>query len=128
MINIKGVPLVHEEDDMGRLFNPGNCLTDKYLLRPIYTYLPNMSELNDEERKDYKFKDVKEGLYLTGLEVVSDQWVNKGFCAALLERFGLVLNEAFPIKRISNYSSEKTMIMLNFKHIVFALRDSEVSV
>ena len=61
MINIKGLPLKHE-DECQNLFDPNRHFVGNYFVKPIYKYLPDTKGLDDEERLSYEFKNVKEGL------------------------------------------------------------------
>ena len=128
MINLNGFPLLHE-DECKEMFSSENSWAGYYFIKPIYKWLPDLQNLDDYERSKYKFKNVKEGMYLVGLKIIADRWVNKGFCGTLLERFGLVLDEANPInkKGDSKYDKE-SMIMLSFDHIAFAVHSVTVSV
>ena len=127
MINIKGCPLLHE-DECNDLFSAEGSFTGYYFVKPIYRYLPDTDRLDDEEKAKYKFKNVKEGLYLVGLEIISDRWVNKGFCGMLLETYGLVLDEANPMVKKGDRGDEKSLVYLNFDHIAFAVHSVDVSV
>ena len=126
MISIKGFPFLHE-DECNDLFSAQGCFTGDYLVKPIYRYFPNTDGLDVEEKEKYKFKNVKEGLYLVGLEVISDGWVNKGFCGMLLKQYGLVLREANPIVKKCDRGDENSLIYLNFYHIAFAVYSENVS-
>ena len=128
MINLNGFPLLHE-DECKEMFSSENSWAGYYFIKPIYRWLPDFQQLDDDERAKYKFKNVKKGMYLVGLKIIADRWVNKGFCGTLLERYGLVLDEANPIikKGDSKYDGE-SMIMLNFDHIAFAVHSVTVSV
>ena len=124
MININNIPLVHQEDEDAKNFlNPDNFMSGYYLVKPIWTYLPDFDEMDDAEKKKYKLRSIKEGLYLTGLELISDKWVNKGFCASIFSTFGIILDEAYPVEMKSeHYKTEKSMVFLRFEHILFDAR------
>jgi len=127
MINIKGFPLLHE-DECNDLFSAEGSFTDGFFVKPIYRYLPDFDGLNEEEKIDYKFKNVKKGLYLVRLEIISDRWVNPGFCGMLLKTYGLVLDEANPMVKRWDSGNEVSFVYLNFDHIAFAVRSVDVSV
>lgn len=127
MINIKGFPLLHE-DECNDLFSAEDSFTGYYFVKPIYKYLPDTDGLDDEEKAKYKFKNVKEGLYLVGLEIISDRWVSKGFCGMLLETYGLVLDEANPMVKKGDRGNEDSLVYLKFDHIAFAVHSVDVSV
>jgi len=67
-------------------------------------------------------------MYLVGLEIISEKWVNKGFCGMLLETYGLVLDEANPMVKKGNRGNEESLIYLSFDHIAFAVHSVDVSV
>ena len=125
MINIKGFPLLHE-DECNDLFSSEDDFTGYYFVKPIYKYLPDKDSWDGEEKD--KFNNVREGLYLVGLEIISDRWVNKGFCLRLLESYGLVLDEANPMVKKGDRGDEDSFIYLNFNHICFAVHLLDVSV
>lgn len=127
MVNIKGFPLLHE-DDCKELFSADMSFFASYFMKPIYKWLPDFSDLDDEEKAKYIFKNLKEGMYLVGLEIISEKWVNQGFCGMLLEKYGLVLDEANPMVKKENRVSEKSLIYLSFDHIAFAVHSVAVSV
>jgi len=62
MININGIPLLEDSECKG-IFSEDDC-AEGYFINPIYKWLPDFKDLDDDERKKYKFKDLKEGLYL----------------------------------------------------------------
>ncbi len=128
MINLSGFPLLHQ-DECKEMFSAEDFWSGYYFVKPIYKWLPDFKDLDDDERAKYKFKNVKEGMYLVGLQIIADRWVNKGFCGSLLENYGLVLDEANPItKKGDGKFDEDAMIMLNFDHIAFAVHSVNVSV
>ena len=124
MVNIKGFPLLHEED-CKRLFSADAFYTHLFFLKPIYKSLPDFTEFDDEEKEDYIFKNLKQGDYLVGLDVISDKWVNKGFCAMLLEKYGLVLDESTPMVKKADYyegwQKEESFVYLSFQHIAYSV-------
>ena len=121
MITIKGIPLLHE-DECTDLFSADSTWSDYYyFIKPIYKYLPDTDGMDDEERANYKFKNVKEGKYLVGLEIISDHWVNKGFCGSLLTHYGLVLDEGNPIVKKGDNGDDDSLVYLSFDHIAFAV-------
>jgi hypothetical protein len=113
-------PFVHEDDCKG-IFEPETPLSDAYFLKPEYKYFPDTDGLEDDEKEKYKFKNVKPGMYFIGLKVISEEWVNLGFCGSLLSQYGLVLAEANPIIKKGNHrwSPGIAMIELSFTHIHF---------
>lgn len=132
MINIQNIPLVHEESEEYKEFFSSGRWGTEYLIRPIWKWLPDFDEMDDEEKKKYKLKNMKEGLYLTGMQIISEKWVNKGFCASLFATFGIILDEAYPVEMKKDaYGIQKTMLYLNFEHILFDARgngtDDELS-
>jgi len=114
MITIKGFPLLHE-DECDTMFSADQSWAGEFFIKPKYKWLPDSRE--DEEREGYLLKDIKPGMYLVGLEVISDRWLNKGFCAMLLNHYGLVLDESYPMARMDNYKHEKTYVHYSFEHI-----------
>jgi hypothetical protein len=113
-------PLV-ENTECHDLFTGEGSFIGIYSMKPIFEWLPNFNGLDEEEKKEYKYKNIKEGNYLVGLEVISDRWVNKGFCGMLLECYGLVLDEAYPMSKIGDSKfDENPMIYLKFDHITFS--------
>lgn len=113
LIKLNGIPLLTEEQCQG-LFSTDDWGGD-YLMKPIYRDLSDTSDLSESERKNYRFKELPDELYLVGLVVVSDDWVNKGFCGSLFETYGLVLDEAHPITKKEKNNSE-SMMQLTFGH------------
>ncbi len=79
MINLNGFPLLHE-DECKEMFSAEDAWAGYYFVKPIYEWLPDFQNLDDDERAKYKFKNVKEGMYLVGLQIIADRWVNRGFC------------------------------------------------
>jgi hypothetical protein len=92
-------------------------LMTEYFVRPKFASLPDLDSLDEEEKEAYKFKDIPEDVYLVGLEVISETWVNRGFCGRILEAFGLVVDEAFPVSQTESTYSTKTLIRINFGHV-----------
>lgn len=127
MVNIKGFPLLHEEE-CREMFSADMSFSGYYFIKPIYKWLPDFKELDDEEKAKYIFKNLKQDMYLVGLEIISEKWVNKGFCAMLLETYGLVLCEANPMEKKGDRGDEESLIFLSFKHIAFAVHPVSVSV
>ena len=127
MVNIKGFPLLHEEE-CKEMFSADMSFSGYYFMKPIYKWLPDFSDLDDEEKAKYIFKNLKEGMYLVGLEIISERWVNKGFCGMLLETYGLVLDEANPMVKKGDRGDEESLIYLSFDHVAFAVRSVTVSV
>lgn len=125
MINIKGIPLLHEDDCLS-LFTPEGFLSSYYFLKPKYKYLPDLKYIDEKEKSEYFLKDIKEGFYLIGLQVISDNWVNRGFCELVLTRLGLVLVEANPMTKKGNFG-KRSLFYLNFKHIAFANYSLQIS-
>lgn len=127
MINIKEFPLLDQEK-CKEMFSADMSFSGYYFIKPIYEWLPDFSGLDDEEKAKYIFKNLKEGMYLVGLEVISEKWVNKGFCRMLLETYGLVLNEANPMVKKGDRNEEESLIYLSFEHVAFAVESAVVSV
>lgn len=132
MINIQNIPLLSEESEDYKNFFSSDMWGGDYLIKPILTWLPDFDEMDDEEKKKYKLKNLKEGLYLTAMEIISDKWVNKGFCASLFSTFGIILDEAYPVEmKADHYKTEKSMLFLRFEHIYLDARgngeDDELS-
>lgn len=116
MIEINGYKLATAEDALD-LFDADHSFSGQYHIKPIYSYLPDFTNMEEEEKKEYVFKDVPEGSYLVGLEVISDQWVNKGFCNTLFRSYGLILDESYPLAmRASRHDTEASMVFLSFRH------------
>ena len=116
-VKINGIPLACESEcDM--LFSTDGW-GGYFFIRPIYRHFPDMTGLDDNERNNYKFKNLLDDMYLVGLELIAEDWVNMGFCAALLERYGLVLKEANPITK-KNENHDLPMLYMNFEHIAIA--------
>ena len=126
-ITINGFPLLREDECNG-LFSAEYCFTGNYFLKPIYRWLPDFRDMDDEEKAEYNLKNVKEGLYLVRLEIISDRWVNKGFCGMLLEKYGLVLDEANPMVKKGDGGDENSLVYLNFDHIALAVYSMKMSV
>ena len=128
MINIKGFPLLHEEE-CREMFSNDRSFSGYYFMKPVYEWLPDFGDLvDDEEKSKYIFKNVKEGNYLVGLGIISEKWVNKGFCGMLLETYGLVLDEANPMVKMGDRGNEESLIYLSFNHVAFAVHSIDVSV
>ena len=72
MVNIKGFPLLHEEE-CKEMFSADMPFSGYYFMKPIYKWLPDFSELDDKEKEKYIFKNLKEGMYLVGLEIISEK-------------------------------------------------------
>ncbi len=126
MITVKNVPLVIEDSDEFRNFFLSEEWGAEYLLKPRWNILPDFDNLDDVEKKNHRLYKLPENSYLTGMEVMSEESVCAGFCAALLRTFGLVLTEAFPVEvKSSSFASEKTMVCLVFGHILFDANGNE---
>lgn len=125
MININNIPLVTDEsNDYKNFFSEE--YENEYLIKPIFKYLPDFDGMGANEKRNYKFKHLKEGRYLVGMEIISDKWVNKGFCANLFRFFGLILDESYPVVMNKNeYSTEKSMVFLRFEHILFDISNKK---
>jgi hypothetical protein len=127
MVSIKEIPLLHEEE-CNELFSSQTSFSECYFMKPIYTFLPDFSYLAEEEKPGYLFKNLEEGQYLIGLEIISEKSVGMGFCSMLLKSYGLVLDEATPMIKKNNKRDEESFIYMSFRHIAFAGYSSEVSV
>lgn len=106
MLQISKLPLVHKN---AVLFEELNW-HDDYTVKLKYTYFPQEKEDNDPAW----FDGVPEGLYLTGLDVISSKWVNRGYCALLFARYGLVIDEAYPMLEIDN--EHHPLVRISFVH------------
>jgi hypothetical protein len=85
---------------------------DTYAVKLKYTYFPIGNYGNNGPAW---FDGIPEGLYLTGLEVISSKWVNKGYCALLFAHYGLVIDEARPMLGIDN--ERYPLIYISFVHV-----------
>ena len=52
MVNIKGFPLLHEEE-CKEMFSADMSFSGYYFMKPIYKWLPDFSDLDDEEKAKY---------------------------------------------------------------------------
>lgn len=121
------IPLVLDNDENFPSIVRG-CCGKSFLVMPEYSYLPDYENLSDEEKEDYFLKNIDEGLYITGCTIISDKWVNKGFCGYMIREFGLIIDEAFPLKRIKSEYSEECLIEIRFKHICFEHMGMELEI
>lgn len=119
-------PLLRQEQCNGLLNSDDDSLAEDYFMKPIFKPLPDTDGLSDEEKAKYKFRDIEEGWYLVGLEIISNMWVNKGFCGMLLETYGLVLDESYPMVKKDRHRDE-SFVYLKFEHIVFSVHSINVS-
>ena len=115
MITINNLPLVKAENV--NLFEDQMWST-AYFLKPEYTYLPDFSDMDEEDKLTYNLKDIEEGMYLVGLEVISDVWVSAGFLGVLLDVYGLLLDESYPVEQKDKHKVSKTFVHLKFKHVI----------
>lgn len=127
MISIKGFPLIKEKE-FNEMLSHDSSFSGCFFLKPIFQFLPDYSDLCEEEREKYIFKKIKKGVYLIGLELISDKWVNKGFCAMIFENFGLVLKQANPIVKKNDIYHEQSLVYLSFEHIGLAVYSLDISV
>lgn len=93
----------------------------EFFFRPIFKLLPDLEGMDKKEINKYFFKDIPEGFYFVGLEIISNTWINKGFCSHLFKEYGLILDETNPMQKIGNYS-EEPMIFVRLEHILFDLQ------
>jgi len=127
MINIKGFPLLHEEE-CKEMFSADMSFSGYYFMKPSYKWLPDFGELDDEDKEKYIFKNLKEGMYLVGLEIISEKSVCRGFCGMLSNTYGLVLEKANPMVKKGDTGDEESLIYLSFEHVAFAIYSNKVSV
>lgn len=125
MITINNLPLVKK--DKFDLFS-NDIYGDKYYLKPEYKYLPDFTDMNEEEKLTYNLKDIEEDVYLIGIEVISDGWVSPGFMSTLFECYGLILEESYPIEQKNKNKVTQTYVYLNFKHIIESLNEKHYTV
>ena len=127
MVKIEGFPILLEEECQD-MFNSDFGFFERYFLKPKYEWLPDFGELNEEEKTKYKFKNLKEGMYLVGMEIITENWVDVGYCNYLLEQCGLVLDSANVMEMKGSRGSKESLICLTFKHIILSVNSLKITV
>ena len=64
MVNIKGFPLLHEEE-CKEMFSADMSFSGYYFMKPIYKWLPDFSDLDDEEKAKYIPEAVQNCMHLS---------------------------------------------------------------
>jgi hypothetical protein len=120
MINIKGFTIISEEEVKGGMFD--DIFTEDRFVKPIFKNLPDFDGLNNEEKKEYLFRDIKKGSYLVGLEIISEKFMS---CGVLLNYCGLVVSSVTPILK---QGEEESLYLLTFRHISDACYNNKITV
>lgn len=127
MITIKGFSFATAED-CKTLFSQDHMSGDWYAIKQVFTYLPDFSDIDEEDKENYIYKTLPPDEYLTELEIFSDKWVSIGFCRLLLMKLGMVLREVFPIIQKGRNGENNCLIKLVFEHITMNIYDMEVTI
>ena len=128
MINIKGIPLLHE-DKCANLFNIRGILTGHFMVKPLIKWLPKIKGFyTNEERESYLFKNIEPGFYLIGLEIITAINLYSGFYGDLFRGYGLVLTKSYPVVKHKAKHKYTSMVYLKFEHISRVVSDSIISI
>lgn len=93
-------------------FSDDEGFLDNLFWSPIFENLPDELEVANEGT-EYKYHDLPEGEYLTGVSLISADWVSPYVCGFISQELHLSLKEAFPVT-LKNRNSSKTMFQLEF--------------
>lgn len=127
MIIFSEIPIVNKEKSM-ELFNNDYSFSGMYFFKPDYKWLPDFSDMDGDEKENYIFRDLEEGLYFTNLEIISSHIVSAGLCSILLNKFGLVLEKSNPMVKLDGDGCNTEFVFISFEHIVFAGNRSKVTI